>query len=68
MTAITLGALALIAFGAATWLLGYTRSIRQTTMADLSAERQKELTDAKANEAAIYAEPAGSKSDIVGRL
>lgn len=60
--------LGLFAFGVCFWLMGRTRSVRKETVADMTVARQKEITDAKSKEAEIYARPAGSKSDIIGRL
>lgn len=58
----------LTAFGLCFWIMGKTSSTRKLTIAEIGAARQKEIADAKSREAAIYAKPAGSKSDIIDRL
>jgi len=65
---ILLVVLSLCGLGATFWFWGYTHSIKETTRAEESAKRQKELTHAKAKEAEIYSRPAGSKFDIISRL
>jgi hypothetical protein len=61
----TVGVLLLIA-GGLFWL--YVRKVKAETVADMTAERQKEVADAKKREAEILSFPSGDKHDIINRL
>jgi hypothetical protein len=51
------------------WLVGYKRSVRNEKIADLTAERKKEVAHAKANEAKILSQPSPDNwADTVDKL
>lgn len=72
MSSLLLWAVGIIAglagIGFTAWLAGYTKRSRKEFEAEREAQDARKEAEAAKKVADIFARPAGSKSDIVGRL